>query len=350
MSLRIENKKLHAASLEYARVYENSVARSILTSGLLDAMAYPEPAPVLAYQFGVVPEKVQAFTHMLDILVNVGLAECHPGTPPLYRRVEHIAQSHDGVHRRRVADSHTMRGWMTQDEVNDGATATTAFLGNRLEFFRDTGNQFSFNAKHIGHWRGHLTNPMYDFGRSFAVRSIARRDGRYLDLAAGIGLGAKQLAEYSDGACSITLVDKSTDFLDLARSQAYPTETKLDYIHADLNAGIPYFPADTFDGIMFVGAFHYMANKRARLMEIYRILKPGSTLVIANCFVKSGFSDQAVASFSFSLTDAPVDIVERKDLLMMLDSVGFEIEISADRGSSITVKARRPHVGGTRGN
>ncbi|MEU1628561.1 class I SAM-dependent methyltransferase [Streptomyces sp. NPDC020096] len=340
-------QSLFDATVELARLWRNAAARCASTSGLTDAMTAFQPAGQLAARFGVAVGKQETFALLLDMLAEEGLVERRSGTPrapAVYRRASGpIAVDLSGQLRKTTARRGVLAGWMHDSAAERAVTGATAFLGTDLGYLKRDGGQLTFSDRHNAYWQAHLSNPLYDLGRMLAVRALARPGGRYLDLAGGTGIGARRLAEFCDGSCDITIVDKSADFLRTARTAPYPPGTRAHAVHRDLNEGLPHLPAATFDGALCIGAFHYIQDKAARLREIHRLLRPGAPLVIGNCLSLDGYPDQSLATFTVSIVDETAHPIPTGELLSLLTDTGFEMDPNTvARGSSVTLTARKP--------
>lgn len=186
-----------------------------------------------------------------------------------------------------------------------------------------------------------LTEPVYDLGRIKAVRDLAGYGSRFLDLACGPGFGAQRLAEVVDGGCGVVGVDRSSEMLDEARKVIYPG-AKASFILRDLNTGLPPLTENSFDGILFNGAFHFIQDKTATLAEMYRVLRPGGGLVLAHAFCRSGLEDESTWEFYFALLKAEIYPVEFEDLRTMLTDAGFVEYDQYHRGSFAYIHVRKP--------
>jgi SAM-dependent methyltransferase len=330
---------LDAAAVESARILSGAVASCAVSEGILAALEHPRTAEDLARRCAFHPSKIATVRSVLDILHGEGVVERHPdgeGSP----RYRAVPADRVGL-ARRPARPHAVEAWLPPGHDERIWRSQRAFLGPDLDFLKRAGGHLTFDAATVPIWQVNLENPLY-FGRLFAVRALAAPGRRYLDLASGLGLGARQLAQSSDWRCRITCVDKSADFIAVSRRLPLPETVRVDHVVWDLNAGLPPQPAGSVDGVLFVGAFHYIRDKRRLLSEIRRALRPGGRLAIGHCFVRSGRPDEAANDYMFSIAAEPSWIVTLMELRRALDETSFEVVEELHRGSQYSIVVERP--------
>jgi len=333
-------RSLDAAAIESARVLTNAVASCAVSGGVLAALEYPRTAEELARRCAFHPGKIAAVRSVLEILRAEGLVEggAEGGGPATYR----AAAGSGGAFARYPGRPQAVEAWLPPGHDERIWRSQRAFLGADLDFLKRSGDHLTFDASTVSIWQVNLENPLYDFGRLFAVRALAAPGRRYLDLASGLGLGTRQLAQFSEWDCRITSVDKSADFVAVARRQALPPTTRVDHVVRDLNTGLPPLPPASIDGVLFVGAFHYIRDKAALLGQIRRALRPGGRLAVGHCFVRGGRPDEAANDYMFSITADPSWIVTMRELRRALDAAGFEVVDELHRGSQFSIVVERP--------
>ncbi|XEQ93991.1 2-methoxy-6-polyprenyl-1,4-benzoquinol methylase, mitochondrial [Sporomusa carbonis] len=109
---------------------------------------------------------------------------------------------------------------------------------------------------------------------------------RVLDLGCGTGNYTLELARYG---CVTTGIDLSAGMLAAAKSKADAANCKIDWIEADF-LKLP-FASATFDFVLSVTAFEFVADPRAALLEAMRVLKPGGRVVIGVLARDSAWGD-----------------------------------------------------------
>lgn len=104
---------------------------------------------------------------------------------------------------------------------------------------------------------------------------------RVLDLACGTGTLALMLKRDQPGA-EVTGIDGDQDVLQIARAKATASGVSIEFDQG-LSYQLPY-EAGRFDRVVSSLFFHHlgMAAKSATLTEIYRVLKPGGEVHIAD--------------------------------------------------------------------
>lgn len=329
-------QSLLEASLESARSFNSIVAECSATSGLLTALTEFSSLAQIVTRMGVHPAKEHTLRAVLNVLVDTGFVERRSfGSQVVYRaRREKIRQAKElhGSLRRYTPRAEVLAPWFGDNHIDRVRAYNRKLLGEDLGFLRQPTVKMGFNETYITAWRFNLLHPLYEFGRALAVRELVQRGRRFLNLGCGPGFGVERLAQFSPNGCEIVAVDKSRDFLELAKKIIYPG-AKVRFVERDLNTGLPPLPQEYFDGILFNGAFHFIENKAALLREMNRVLRLGGLLVIGHCFVRSSFSDESMVDFYFSLLENDHWIVTWDELLGVVTDAGFVEVRRYHRGS-----------------
>jgi SAM-dependent methyltransferase len=336
---------LFAAAIESASIFSHAVRECAESSGLLALLQRPRTIEEIIGRMRFHPDRREALENLLAALAAEDVVEKRvdrDNRVAYARRVDgagdvQLARPADGRYLPRHGE---IADWFGEAHTELIRSANKAFFGRDLGFFRTPDAAIRFNKEYESAWRTNLQNPLYEFGRLRCVRELVRRGNRFLDLACGPGFGIRRLAEFSTEPCTILAVDKSLDFLDIARSCTYPS-AKVSFVHRDLNLGLPMVPAGAVDGILFNGAFHFIADKHARLREMRAALRPGGLLAIGHCFSISGFADEAMHSFYFSLMDDRAWPVSWGSLKAAVAAAGLGLIEEFHRGSHSYLLAER---------
>ncbi|WP_242910562.1 class I SAM-dependent methyltransferase [Actinomadura terrae] len=330
---------LFTAAIESADIFNNAVREVAQTSGLMTALTHFRAVDDIVRTMGFRPERADQVLHLLKVLVATGAVEQrqHGGVPVFRAKRQQTASAPE----RYAPKYDKLDFWYGEGHAELIRNGNKAMLGDDLSFLRTPDAAIKFNGEYETAWRTNLQNPLYDFGRMLAVREMTARGNRFLDLACGPGFGAVRLAEFSESACTVLGVDKSTDFLEIARTNLYPG-AQVSFIERDLNTGLPPLMPGSFDGVLFNGAFHFIEDKPARLREIWRALRPGGVFALGHCFSYSGFADQAMHDFYFSLLKDKAYILPWSTLKDLVSEAGFTIYKEFHRGSHSHLIAERP--------
>ncbi|MEH1015939.1 class I SAM-dependent methyltransferase [Micromonospora sp. CPCC 206060] len=333
------HESLFTAAIESAHIFDNAVREVSQTSGLLSALTHFQTVEDVVRRLAFRPERTAQVLHLLKVLVATGAAEEREvNGRKVYRAVKQPAAS---MPERYQPKYDHLSSWYGEGHAELIRNGNKSMLGDDLSFLRSSSAAIQFNREYELAWRTNLQNPLYEFGRMVAVRELASRGHRFLDLACGPGFGAQRLAEFSEHPATIVCVDKSTDFLAIARTNMYP-QASVTFIERDLNTGLPPVAPGSFDGVLFNGAFHFMKDQPARLREIWRALRPGGAFVLGHCFSYSGFADEAMHDFYFSLLEDKAYVLPWATLNDLVTEVGFVIFKELHRGSHSYLIAERP--------
>lgn len=331
------------AAIESATAFDQAVQDVALTSGLFDALEHFTPADEVMRRMRFLPEHSTRVVNLLRILADEGSLEerSHGGLTVFRTNIEVVKSLEDRADGGRFRASGTLSEWYDERHLQRIRQSNFDFFGHDLSFLRQPGQALRFDAQYEQVWRTNLTNPLYEFGRLLCVRELVEgASERFLDLACGMGFGTRRLAEYADRPARITGVDRSRDFLDVARKGNYGTATT-EFIERDLNTGLIPVAAESVDGILFNGAFHFLHDKKAMLIQMWRALRPGGRLAIGHCFSRSGFADERMHDFHFSLLENASWPLPWSELVELVGHCGFEVYKQFHRGSHSYLVARR---------
>jgi ubiquinone/menaquinone biosynthesis C-methylase UbiE len=338
------DESLFEAAIESAHIFNNAVREVAQTSGLLGALSHDRSVDDIVRLMDFRPDRADQLQHLLRVLVAEGLVEEREQAGLAVFRADEAATRRlltprDNGRYQPRADM--IAPWFGDGHADRVRAANKQMLGADLSFLRSSDAAIKFNREYELAWRTNLQNPLYEFGRMRCVRELAKRGNRFLDLACGPGYGAQRLAEFTEGPSRILCVDKSTDFLAMARMMLYPRST-VTFVERDLNTGLPPCLPESFDGILFNGAFHFIQDKATRLREMWRALRPGGLLALGHCFSHSGFADQSMHDFYFSLIDDRAYVLPWSRVKELVVEVGFVIDEEFHRGSHSYLLAERP--------
>lgn len=163
-----------------------------------------------------------------------------------------------------------------------------------------------------------------------------------LDAGCGVGGPSTQLAKRFPKSTfiGITITRNQIPLAqELARREGVTKNTQFllrNYRHSE-------FPDNYFDGAFAQESHNYAQNKVEFVREMYRIIKPGSRLVILDGFIR----DKPLTPLSKKVLDIwrPArgfpDLISLKDLKLMLENNGFEDVVVEDLTKTILPSVAR---------
>jgi len=120
----------------------------------------------------------------------------------------------------------------------------------------------------------------------FVIRALGLTPGaRILELGAGCGNISIALSQMG---CDVTAIEIEPKCVRIIDQRAKQLGTKLTAVHGDFFS-IRNQPAESFDAVLFCGAFHHCSDHLALLDEIPRVLKPGGMLALAGETINERF-------------------------------------------------------------
>jgi ubiquinone/menaquinone biosynthesis C-methylase UbiE len=137
--------------------------------------------------------------------------------------------------------------------------------------------------------RKHRLSEMKQYAQE--VSNHIKTDNAVLEVAPGPGYFAIELAKL--GKYKITGMDISQDFVEIARRNAKDAGVDIEFQQGNVSE-MP-FPDNKFDFIFCSAAFKNFKDPSTALDEMYRVLKPGGMVLIAD--MNRNVSDRAISEF-----------------------------------------------------
>jgi SAM-dependent methyltransferase len=285
--------------------------------GILDYLQAPRTFAQIAEHFGFV-RGLKGLEGVLLSLTWFGIVE-HDKTAP-----------DDGHYRIKPAyklpeiDAELLRVGVGETGVD--ALKQIAAFSRVFSYMRGNDAGVKFDAENEELWEQFLEYPYYSYGRDRAVEYISSPGARVLDLGAGLGHGTESIARIVGPTGRAVAVESSEDFVRSAakRLSAIP---QAEVVLMDMQRGLTKrFGASTFDGAMFIGAFHYVKDKQECLDDLRGVLRSGARLVVGNTCTRNGALDEGMLMFGTAMIDPPAYSLPPEQLREMFAKADFEIE------------------------
>ena len=310
-------EKMCEAYLEYRTAQFKLMFEEALDLGLISFLGTPRTVKQIAQHFQFV-RGLKGLNGILNSFVKFGVVtkttdencEEYFKLLPEYRLPEiNIELLQIAVGKRGVEDL---------KQINAFSQIFAYMFGQREEVRFDRQNEQL--------WEEFLEYPYYAFGRQRAVEYISFPSAAVLDFGAGLGHGTESIAAIVGRNGRAVAVESSLDFVEAAIKRLTSTP-QVEVKHLDMGSDlVAAFGEKTFDGAMFVGAFHYVKDKFRCLKELSSVLRPGGKLVIGNWFTKNGALDEGMLEFGTAMIDPPAYGISPEEFYSYLADVGFDIE------------------------
>ncbi|MDP2755435.1 MAG: class I SAM-dependent methyltransferase [Nitrospirota bacterium] len=150
------------------------------------------------------------------------------------------------------------------------------------------------------------------------------KGSRVLDVGSGTGGIIPYLLKAIGSDGSIRAIDFAKEMVKRAKEK-FKNEPRVTFQVASVEA-IP-FESEFFDHVICFGAFPHFDDKKKSLNEIWRVLKPGGSLIIAHAL-----SSTEIKYHHKSASPVMYDILpEEEQMRSLLESAGFRVERLIDR-------------------
>jgi ubiquinone/menaquinone biosynthesis C-methylase UbiE len=182
----------------------------------------------------------------------------------------------------------------------------------KQEFTRQAGAFASFTA---------ITDAQLT--RRFSDAIGANGEGTVLDVACGPGIVAAALAEK---ARQIVALDVTPEMLSQARQRCAKAGLSNVIFREDSATDLP-FTENSFDGVVTRLSIHHFEEPRRALDEMFRVLRPGGTLVIADVVSSEDADESALQNAIETLRDpSHVRMLAPSELLSLVEGAGFQVD------------------------
>lgn len=296
----------------YVALWEESAAE-----GLLDLFSQPTTQDDAEVAFGVETSGRTIFTATLQLLCKVGALRTYfdSSGQRVYHRTDRQLPSLPAPDLETGVDNAT--GQMAVYQASQIPQIT-------FRAIRDPNVRVQFSESFEKWWRSVLEAKFYASGRDMSSHEIAGPGSTVLDLACGLGHGLRELSKQVGPEGRVIGVEVSEYHLDISRSVANELGN-VEIFAGNLDDGLGMMESGSVDGVMITGAFHFMVRKEYLLSEITRVTRPGSKLVIGNCYMDIDVFDREYLALFFGLIKPAARPIAPDVLVLLLRAHGFEV-------------------------
>lgn len=159
--------------------------------------------------------------------------------------------------------------------------------------------------------------------RRFSEAVGANGEGIILDVACGPGIVTAALAEK---AREVVALDLTPEMLSQARQRCSKAGLENVTFREGSATDLP-FAESSFDGVVTRLSIHHFEEPRRALDEMFRVLRPDGTLVVADVVSSENVEESALQNAIETLRDpSHVRMLAPSELLSLVDSAGFRID------------------------
>lgn len=126
-------------------------------------------------------------------------------------------------------------------------------------------------------------------GNPFSLGQVHKGE-RVLDIGCGCGVDAMVAATMTGPTGEVVGIDLSSDMLERAKTNLAQTRLSNVSFQALSAEDLP-FPDRYFDVVISSGVFNLIPNKVRALREVYRVMKPGGRLMMADQVLKGSLPE-----------------------------------------------------------
>lgn len=159
--------------------------------------------------------------------------------------------------------------------------------------------------------------------RRFSEAVGANGEGIILDVACGPGIVTAALAEK---AREVVALDLTPEMLSQARQRCTKAGLENVTFREGSATDLP-FAERSFDGVVTRLSIHHFEEPRRALDEMFRVLRPDGTLVVADVVSSENAEESALQNAIEMLRDpSHVRMLAPSELLSLVESAGFRID------------------------
>jgi SAM-dependent methyltransferase len=194
-------------------------------------------------------------------------------------------------------------------------------------------------------WDSLLNAPMNALPRDAAIAWAASPGARVLDLAFGTPHSLRALAGVVGEEGRVDGLDVAEHFVRRAREELDGVAGIGRLLCADANDGLGAFGDAELDGVVFMGALHFVDDEAALVAELARVTRAGARVAVGMFFTDRRCYAGPSLHLHRSLFDPPGLLRSERDVVDALRRAGFEVRASAHVGAYCTLLAdRAPEV------
>jgi SAM-dependent methyltransferase len=182
-------------------------------------------------------------------------------------------------------------------------------------------------------WDGLLNAPINRLPRDLAIDWVSSPGGRVLDLGFGTPDSLRQLAERVGDDGTVCGIDISPHFVERAREEFADVDAIGALACADANHGLPMFEPGSLDGVMFMGALHFVEDVDALFAELRRVMRDRTRLAVGMWFSDRPCFAGPALHLHRSFFDPPGVMRPEGEVVAALARAGFELRATVHVGS-----------------
>lgn len=305
-------------NIEYRKVIYTLLFKAAEENGFIEFLREPRTEEQICKGLGYLIEKINTLRAILNVFRTIDVITTYMKND---KKVYSVTNKEPKEFTLNINEA-ILRQAVGETKANEILYAKN--LSNAFDYLKGKKDGIVFGKEKLDHWKNLLQFSFWEYGRNLAAEEIAYTGGKVIDLACGLGFGTLKLASLVGKDGEALGIEMSNDFVQYCRKNS-KKHKNISFIQADLNSGLPSLPSKSYNGLMMIGAFHFIKDKEKLCNEIYDILTPGARLVIGNVIRKTDAYDQAAHELSLSMIDVPSYLIKPKDLEMLFSQAGFVI-------------------------
>lgn len=296
--------KLIEAYLDYRRFHYVKIYESLHKNGLIDELRTVKTLDDIMAHRKFLSERKPTLKALLDALVQL----------------EVLQKDQEETYSINKAES----GYVSDPKSFQAASGEQAIQQHSdiaelaVRFLEGTVDDIEFSHEFHVFWKALLEAPFYAKGREESVKELAVAGGCVLDMASGQGHALIELSNIVGSNGKVFGIEYSNDHIEISKKLIKETgKSNISVVQGDLNDGLPYKDGQ-FDGVLFIGAFHFITKREYLINEIARVAKKGAKIAIGNIYSDINTYDRPFMDLIFSMIQpraVPVDIQSLHDYL-----------------------------------